>query len=343
MRFGILLLFCGLLMSACTKKNRFEIDTSALSLTIQINRFDRDFFALDTTDVLAGVPALQEKYPEFFPFYTEHILNIGTPDSADFDIYIRKFLTTPHIREAYEESRRQFADVSDIEEKLTTAFQYLQHYFPELLVPQIYMHISGFNSLIIVAPDFMSASVDNYLGEDYLAYSLMEFYGYQRVNMRREKVAPDLVRGWISTEFMPEQPLDILLGNIIHWGRLMFLLETIMPSVKENVLMGYSAEQLAWVRKNEKAIWATFLDGGAQRERLLFSNSRMDIIRYINPAPFSLGMPETDEMQTPGQIGIWIGWQIVRQYIDKNPDVTLPQLMAETNFQKILEGSKYRP
>jgi hypothetical protein len=340
--FTTTLLLLTLLATSCTKNNRFAIDTEKSSLEIKINRFDQDFFALDTLNITAGIPSLQEKYPAFFPFYTENILEIGTPDSLDFYEKTRQFLTIPYLRAAYAEGERQFADVSDIEAKLTVAFRYLQHYFPKMSVPKIYMHASGFNAGIVAAPEILSLSIDQYLGADYIAYSEMQIYAYLRDNMRREKVASDLVRGWIATEFEPE-PSDVLLENMLHWGRLMFLLETIMPDESEALLMGYATEQLDFVKKNEKSIWAAFLNGGSQRDRLLFSNDRMNIVRYINPAPFSLGMPETDQMQTPGQVGIWIGWQIVRQYMDKNTEITLPGLMQETNYQKILEGSKYRP
>ncbi len=340
--FLLLVFVLQLGITSCTKKNRFAIDTDQSSLTVKIQRFDKDFLTLDTTNVAAGMPALQKKYPEFLPAYTQYILRVGTPDSANYYGHIKMFLTMPHIRDAYEESQRVFADVSDIENKLTTAFRYLQHYFPKMPVPQVYMHVSGFNEPIVYDSNILSASIDNYLGEDYIAYSQMDgFYAYIRYNMRREKVASDLVTKWISVQFLPE-PTDILLNNMLHGGRIMYLLKTIMPGEKENVLMGYSAEQWAFCQSNEKAIWAVFLDG-AYNDRLLFSNSRMNVLRYINPAPFSIGMPEVDGVQTPGQIGIWTGWQIVRQYMERNPEVTLPQLMRETDFQKILEGSKYRP
>ena len=39
----------------------------------------------------------------------------------------------------------------------------------------------------------------------------------------------------------------------------------------------------------------------------------------------------------------WLGWQIVRKYMEENPKVTLAQLMAEKNAQKILTESKYKP
>jgi hypothetical protein len=43
------------------------------------------------------------------------------------------------------------------------------------------------------------------------------------------------------------------------------------------------------------------------------------------------------------KLAIWTGWQIVREYMDKHTEVTLQQLMADNDAQKILNDSKYRP
>jgi hypothetical protein len=40
---------------------------------------------------------------------------------------------------------------------------------------------------------------------------------------------------------------------------------------------------------------------------------------------------------------VWVGWQIVRKYMQENKDVTLQQLMAQKDAQYILNGSKYKP
>jgi len=61
--------------------------------------------------------------------------------------------------------------------------------------------------------------------------------------------------------------------------------------------------------------------------------------KYINPAPFTSYFPE----ESPGRTGIWLGWQIIRSYMDKNQDITLPQLMDNFDVQGILEKSGYRP
>ena len=54
--------------------------------------------------------------------------------------------------------------------------------------------------------------------------------------------------------------------------------------------------------------------------------------------------PKTEEMgdDSPGYIGLFIGWRIVEKYMDENPKVTLEQLM-QTDPRKIFEESKYKP
>ena len=64
------------------------------------------------------------------------------------------------------------------------------------------------------------------------------------------------------------------------------------------------------------------------------------IPRFISPAPFSKFYLEIDN-ESPGRVGAWIGWQIVRSYM-KNNEVSLPQLL-HTSAKEIFEKSKYKP
>ncbi|MDQ4140161.1 MAG: gliding motility lipoprotein GldB, partial [Bacteroidota bacterium] len=61
--------------------------------------------------------------------------------------------------------------------------------------------------------------------------------------------------------------------------------------------------------------------------------------KYLEDRPT---VPEIDA-KCPGRIGRWVGWQIVRIYMEENPDVTLQQLMAEKDAQKIFNESHYKP
>ena len=85
--------------------------------------------------------------------------------------------------------------------------------------------------------------------------------------------------------------------------------------------------------KNEGLIWNYFLTNG-----LLYNNDPGVIKNYIGDSPKT---PEFGD-GAPGNIGTFVGWQIVKKYMDQNNTVTLDQLMT-TDPKKLFEESKYRP
>ena len=47
--------------------------------------------------------------------------------------------------------------------------------------------------------------------------------------------------------------------------------------------------------------------------------------------------------KSPGRIAYWLGWKIVYEYIENNKNLTLEQLMQNTDAQQILQQSGYKP
>ena len=60
---------------------------------------------------------------------------------------------------------------------------------------------------------------------------------------------------------------------------------------------------------------------------------------YIGEGPFTQGFSQE---LSPGNIGQWIGWQIVKKFADKNSKLKPDEIMR-TDAKKILEESKYKP
>ncbi|NDE62490.1 MAG: gliding motility lipoprotein GldB, partial [Cyclobacteriaceae bacterium] len=96
---------------------------------------------------------------------------------------------------------------------------------------------------------------------------------------------------------------------------------------------GYTPEQLASCWDNEDLIWTHFIEN-----ELLFATNPFEIRKYTGEAPF------TDAISTdaPGRLGRWVGWNIVEQYQEKE-GLSLVELMAESNAEKIFRDSGYRP
>ena len=73
---------------------------------------------------------------------------------------------------------------------------------------------------------------------------------------------------------------------------------------------------------------------------MLFSTETKLNKRFLEMAPFSKFYRSEDTL-SPGRIGAWIGWQIVRSYMKHN-DVSLQQLL-KTPSEEVYKNSKYKP
>jgi hypothetical protein len=152
-----------------------------------------------------------------------------------------------------------------------------------------------------------------------------------------ENVAPRVIEAFVREEMYPEQDQDrSLLAKMIYNGKILYMMDAFMPEVADTLKIGYTTRQLAWCQENEGGIWAYLLEND-----LLFNSDYMEIQKYLAEAPFTPGVGENSN--SAPKLGLWTGWQIVRKYMDKNPDVTLQQLMLEKDPQKILTDSKYKP
>lgn len=60
---------------------------------------------------------------------------------------------------------------------------------------------------------------------------------------------------------------------------------------------------------------------------------------YIGDAPFTQGFSQE---QSPGNLGQWIGWQIVKKFAGKKEGIRVQELM-QTAAASINEEAKYKP
>lgn len=333
-KLAYILLACTCFLS-CGKKNRYaDIDTSKSTVeAIKIERFDQDFFQIDTCKTDTSLALFKQKYGQFAELYLRGVIGI-TPITPEAEI-VHQFLTHPGYREIYGDCENMYKDMSKEENELTVAFKRLNSLFPEMQTPKIYTIFSGFGNFITVDEGLLAISLDYYMGKDYKNYKHVDgLYDYLIANLRREKISSDAVKGWLESEFEVKDETPNLLASIIHQGKLMYLLEALFPQTEETELMGYTQDQWDWCEANETQMW-----GYLTENRQLFSTDQILIAKYTTPAPFTSYFPQ----ESPGRTGIWIGWQIVRSYMEKNANVTIQQLMENNDAQEILENSGYRP
>ena len=332
---GFVFLVATIIFSTSCKKNRLKVDISDIKNDIEVVHFTNELFALDTTNLKQSITEFSNMYPDFFDLFTYRIIRIGgIADSGFFDL-MHEFLTDTMILNVNKLVDEEFGDFDETEKKLNKAFKYYQYHFPNKTVPTFYIYTSGFNQSVVTAQNIIGISLDKYLGRDCPYYKMLNSTpAYKAANMHKDKIPSDVAFGWGASEYEIAPNATTLLDNMIYQGKLMYFVDAMLPGEEDSLKIGYTSDQIKWCRNNEVQMWSQLIE-----QKMLYSNKRMDIIRYINPAPSTSGFP----MESPGRTGVWLGWQIVRKYMDKFPETTLEELMKNNDYQKILNDSEYFP
>jgi len=335
------------LFNACTNDKVKNIpDVSHIKTSINLIRFDKMLFELDTNDMVQSFQSLSEKQPYFTELFFTRILPVKRlGDTTDFYLNnIKGFLQDPGIQQLYDTTQIVFGDLTPIKAQFDEAFNYYQYYFPERNVPDIYSCITEYGFGTILFPDqnnkdALAISLDMYLGADY-PYRLYNpnnttFSAYNTRSFNREHMVKKACDALIA-DIILEQKGTRLIDYMIHNGKKLYLLDLLLPYAPDSIKMEYSSNQMNWINDdlNEREIWKLFLE-----DELLYSTDNRKIQKLVNPSPHSPGMPP----EAPGRTANWLGWQMVKGFMKRHPDTTIKELIAFEDAQELMNLSKYKP
>ena len=299
-------------------------------MPVCIERFDRALLEM----IESGDTALGKKLLDAYPYELEivgkGVLNMQSPAQPGFFERLIRYYSEPTLKRLYEEAVAKYADVSDIETQLSQAFAFLKANFPEMQIPAVYMHVSGFNQNVLVGDSLLSLSIDKYMGKDFPLYQAF-FPNYQRIKMQRTRVAADYLAGWLMSEYPFEGNESVLLDRMLYEGKIKYIVSLALPELSPAQLMGYTEAEQAWCEAHEKTLWSTIIE-----RKHLYTPDRLTTEKYLRDTPCTFLSDET-----PGNVGTWIGWRIISSYMQAVKP-TLPALMKQTNAQELLGMAKYR-
>jgi hypothetical protein len=339
----IIATFC---LIACQSEKDANIpDVSDIQINLDITRFEQLLFA-DTAISAVAIEQLKETYPAFAEVYFNYVFP-GAEDIVveDEESQIKKMqaiIRHPRTQWLYDTVQHIFPDLSIIENDLTSAFQYAKYYFPEKETPKIYTTISDFGYFPFVYAedslrDGIGISLEMFLGDTfpYMTYTGLNnaFSDYLTRSYNKDHVVRRTIEVWVDDIAGPPSG-NRLIDLMIHNGKKLFILESLMPHTPDTVIMDYSSIDLDWVKANEKQVWYFFTTND-----MLYETSMRKLQKHLGPSPSSPGMPP----EAPGNTASWLGWQIVSAYMHSHPATTLPELIGLKDSQMILDQSGYRP
>lgn len=313
---NFLIVFLIVFLAACKGKEINKVDVSHIKASVRIDRFDIDFYT-SNKKTLADTKL---KYPMLFP---------NEPDS----IWIGK-INDKDERELFAETQKQFQSVANLEVQLEELFKYVKYYNPKFKVPRVISMLTDidYTNRVVVADGLLLISLDNYLGQEHEFYN--DYPQYIKQNNTKEHILVDVANEIIEKQ-VPKNSNRKFLDKMIYEGKKMYLLDRYLPSVSDNEKFGSTKGKYDWALNSEEEVWKYFIS------RDLLYSADLDLNqRFLDIAPFSKFYLGEDTL-SPGRIGVYIGWQIVRSYM-RNNDVSLSELM-KTKEDIIFKKSKYKP
>ena len=139
---------------------------------------------------------------------------------------------------------------------------------------------------------------------------------------------------FIISDLMGQDGGKRMLDQMLYNGKRLYITEQILPWVSDSIIMEYTSDDMNWVENSELQIWDYFLENN-----LIYETNHLKINKFINPSPNSPGMPA----DAPGRTATYIGWQIVKSYMQRHPEKSLQELISLEESQKLLELSRYKP
>ena len=313
--FGLLLLLIGLVR--CSNKENNSVDVSDIVVRTDIERFEQKFYTA-THDKL---PGLKLEYPFLFPE--------PNPDS----VWINK-MQNKDEQDLYAESQKLYEDFTEITEQLESLFKHIKYYYPKFKEPKVITILTNvdYENNVILADSLMFISLDIFLGKDSPIYG--EFPKYIKQNYTKEHLIVAVAEKFAEGLIPPSEDKSFV-SKIIQEGKKLALIESFLPDVLPEEIIGYTQEQQIWASESEMEIWKYFIEND-----MLYSQDPQLSARFIEEAPFSKFFLEID-IDSPGRIGVWFGWNIVQSYLKSN-NVSIQEAIYVQN-ENIFKRSKYKP
>jgi hypothetical protein len=330
---GILLIASVLLILTACKRDPFRVNVSAIKVDLVVSRFEMELFTADPSALENYIPKWKKEYGDFFRHFS-YILKLGSIDDPEYSERLRQFVTDQSNYRIYKLTRQVFPDLDTFTSELTDAFRHYRYYFPDKPVPRVITYVSGFNQSAITDDSLLAVGLDKYLGKDENLYRQIGVYNYLLVNMHPQKLVSDCMLFWGETEFPFNDSINNLIANMIYRGRLLYFTHAVLPDQPDTLNWGFTQKGLDYFKSSEKAMWAYLV-----QHKLLFNTDRFTIDKFILEGPFTKDFGR----DSPSRSAIWIGYRIVQSYMQRNRNITLPELMEEKNYLTILNLSAYNP
>lgn len=295
---------------------------------VQLHRFEKVLF--DTP-----VEQLQGKLQSVGSEYGTELLNIR-PENPEYMQMLAGFVQDPTMREVYRLVDSVFGDMQEESVALGKALAKAQELSPTLRYDKVFTFISGmfdYDMRVGCNSHELVISLDQYVLPYTQKFNYFNSPLFLVQQSRPQYLLADCMEA-IGRQHIaiPQEGEMTLLDYMVAEGKAIYFAQQTLPDTPDSILMRYSKVQMEWMKKNESNVWSYLL-----QNKVLYDIDYMRFHNLIDDAPKTNAFRDSSP-RTP----YYIGWKIVSQYVS-NTGASLDELFEETDSQKILSQSNYRP
>lgn len=311
------LLLSILFFGACNSESKLEQEIAKVEVEFVVERFEKMLYDLDVNKVTA----LKADFPFLFPETIQ--------DSA----WVNRIKDTLQ-QQILLEAKSNFNDFSKTEKDISNLFKHIKYYDKTFKLPRVITVADyvNYRKKVIVNDKLLIINLMNYLGKDHEFYQNISPYIAER--MDEQQILPEITEEY-AKRYAYQTSRRTFLDEIIYLGKLHYFKDVMLPDATDANKIGYSEQDVAWAKENEAQIWSYFVEN-----EMLFSSDSKLFARFTAAAPFSKFYLEIDN-QSPGRLGQYIGWQIVRAFAEKTDKDVLSVLTTES--EEIFKIANYKP
>lgn len=312
-----LILIVVFLLYTCKNDTALEKEITSIAIDFKVERFDKAF--ANTSP--GTLPKLKSEYPFLF---SKHISD---------SIWYQRLKDTLQ-QQMFSEVDSVFTDIRGTKQNIKSLFQHLKYYDQRFSLPRVVTIANNvdYKAKNVVNDSLVIIDLMNYLGQNHEFYQNKALFISQ--NMRPSQIVPDIANSY-AERYAYQSSRKSFLDEMIYAGKLLYFKDVMLPQFSDAEKIGYTQNEIEWAKINESQIWSYFVE-----RELLFSTEAELFSRFITPAPFSKFYLQLDN-ESPGRLGQYIGWQIIRAYAERTENDIIK--IMQTEVEEIFTKSKYKP
>lgn len=340
----LIIVICALLTGtvwfpSCGDSNRHVKDLSNHQVSLKIKRTEGEVFSLKNVQEVQNWVKSDTIFSDVYIHgIMQDITGSHRLTSQENAEALLQFVQNSDMRHLYRTVDSTFHDFDEISDRLNEAFSYYNYHLGDSNIPDIYTFVSPFYYNTVTFGKNLGIGLDMYLGPQFQPYYTpgLNFPLYKINKFRKRSLVADAVKSWMMSAYPKKDEDRRLISEMIYEGKILYAMDALLPQEADSIKMGYVNGQIEWCKENELQIWDHLI-----AEDLLYSRDKMEYRGVLHDGPFSKGVNVPQESSP--RMAVWTGWQIVRKYMDLHSEVNLSELLKDTDYDKILRESAYKP